>query len=80
MAVDSGAWQRHEPILVHGGVQGPRAEGPGVVTSIPSSERRRDRRLEIPVSCRIRFADLVGEPSEELTITENISQIGRAHV
>jgi len=45
------------------------------VTSIPSSDRRRDRRLEVPIACRIRFAS-GGTAALEQTITENISRGG----
>ena len=46
------------------------------VRSIPSSDRRRDRRLELPIGCRIRFAARAGGEGEERTITENISRGG----
>ena len=46
------------------------------VVSIPSSERRRDRRLEIPIACQIRFAGSGGATREEQTVTENISRGG----
>jgi serine/threonine protein kinase len=45
------------------------------VTSIPSSDRRRDRRLELPIACRIRFSGGSGV-AEERTVTENISRGG----